>query len=114
MPLFRKFPEIRKFQIEIKNLKRKNETVSLDKNNRSKRGKTVWKKGNVSKFPFKNLNGNLFHTLVFSKVFSCSFYQRVSAATVEKFGIVPVSSLVLNPVIIQIIFKDTKIFRTEN
>ena len=32
MPLFRKFPEIRKFAIERKNF-RKNETVSLDKNN---------------------------------------------------------------------------------
>ena len=32
MPLFRKFPEIRKFEIERKNF-RKNETVSLDKNN---------------------------------------------------------------------------------
>ena len=31
MPLFRKFPEIRKFEIERKNF-RKNETVSLDKN----------------------------------------------------------------------------------
>ena len=31
MPLFRKFPEIRKFQIERKNF-RKNETESLDKN----------------------------------------------------------------------------------
>ena len=32
MPLFRKFPEIRKFEIERKNF-RENETVSLDKNN---------------------------------------------------------------------------------
>ena len=43
MPLFRKFPEIRKFQIEGKNF-RKNETVSLDENDWSKGGK-VWKKG---------------------------------------------------------------------
>ena len=43
----------------------------------------------------KNQNGNLFHTLVFSQVFQCSYYQRVNAATVKfrKFGIVPVSSL---------------------
>ena len=32
MPLFRKFPEIRKFQLERKNF-RKNETVLLDINN---------------------------------------------------------------------------------
>ena len=41
MPLFRKF------QIEIKNF-RKNETVSLDKNNWSKRGERFGEKENVS------------------------------------------------------------------
>ena len=41
-----------------------------------------------------NQNGNWFHTLVYSQVFS-SYYQQVNAATVQfrKFGIVPVSSL---------------------
>ena len=51
MPLFRKFPEIRKFQIERKNF-RKNETVSLDKIIDQKGGKRFWKKGNVSKFTY--------------------------------------------------------------
>ena len=43
----------------------------------------------------KNQTGNLFHTLVIGQVFKCSYYQRVNAATVKfmKFGIVPVSSL---------------------
>ena len=51
MPLFRKFPEIRKFQIERKNF-RKNETVSLDNIIDQKGGKRFWKKGNVSKFTY--------------------------------------------------------------
>ena len=95
MPLFRKFPEIRKFEIERKNF-RKNETVSLDKNNWSKRGKRFGKKENVSKLPYQTPKWQLFHTLVFSQVFRCSYYQRVNAATVKfrKFGIVPVASLV--------------------
>ena len=56
MPLFRKFPEIRKFQIERKNF-RKNETVSLDKIIDQKGGKRFWKKGNVSKFTYQNPKG---------------------------------------------------------
>ena len=65
MPLFRKFPEIRKFEIERKNF-RKNETVSLDKNNW---GKRFGKMENVSKFPYQTPKWQLFHTLVFSEVF---------------------------------------------
>ena len=61
MPLFRKFPEIRKFQIEIKNF-RKNETVSLDKNNWSQRGERFGEKEYVSNSLIKDQNGNLFHT----------------------------------------------------
>ena len=62
-----KFPEIRKFQIERKNF-RKNETVSLDKNNWSKRGKRVWNKGNMYQNSLiKNQNGNLSHTLMLSQ-----------------------------------------------
>ena len=45
IPLFWKFREIRKFQIERKNF-RKNETVSLDK-----MGEKVWKKGKCIKNP---------------------------------------------------------------
>ena len=48
MPLFRKFPEIRKFQIERKNF-RKNETVSLDKIIDQKRGEKVLEKGKCIK-----------------------------------------------------------------
>ena len=51
MPLFRKFPEITKFQIERMNF-RKNETVSLDKIIDQKGGKRFWKKGNLSKFTY--------------------------------------------------------------
>ena len=43
MPLFRKFPEIRKFQIERKNF-RKNETVSLNRIIDQKGGKRFGKK----------------------------------------------------------------------
>ena len=49
MPLFRKFPEIRKFQIERKNF-RKNEIMSLDKIIDQKGGKRFGTKENVSKF----------------------------------------------------------------
>ena len=51
MPHFRKFPEISNFQIQRKN-SRKNETVSLDKNNSSKRGKRFGEKENVLKVPY--------------------------------------------------------------
>ena len=84
MPLFRKLPEIRKFQIERKNF-RTNETVSLDKNKLIKKGeKGLEKKKMYQNSLIKNQNGNLFHN------------QRVNAATVKfrKFGIVPVSSKV--------------------
>ena len=67
MPLFRKFPEIRKFQIEIKNF-RKNETVSLDKNNWSKRGERFGEMENVSNSLIKDQNGNLFHLSVQSGI----------------------------------------------
>ena len=51
MPLFRKFPGIRKFQIERKNF-RKNEIMSLDKIIDQKGGKDVEQRKNVSKFPY--------------------------------------------------------------
>ena len=57
------------------------------------------KKGKCIKIPLlTNQNGNLFHTSVFSRVFYCSYYQEVNAATVKfrKCGIEPVSSLDLN------------------
>ena len=47
MPLFRKFPEIRKFEIERKNF-RKNEIKIIDR----KGGKVLKNKENVSKFPY--------------------------------------------------------------
>ena len=51
MPLFRKFPEIRKFQIERKNF-RKNEIMSLDKIIDQKGGGgEVWNKGKCVKIP---------------------------------------------------------------
>ena len=53
MPLFRKFPEIRKFEIERKNF-RKNETVSLEKKLLIKKGEKVWKKGKCIKIPLLN------------------------------------------------------------
>ena len=88
MPLFRKF------QIERKNFRKMK--VSLDKNNRSKKGGKVLKKWKMYQTSLiNNQNDNLFHTLVFSQVFQCSYYQRVNAAIVKfrKFGILPVSSL---------------------
>ena len=68
MPLLRKFPEIRKFQIERKNFK--NETVSLDKNNGSKKrgGGKVGKKEYQNSL-IKIQNGDVFHTSVFSQIF---------------------------------------------
>ena len=70
MPLFRKFPEIRKFQIERKNF-RKNETASVKiKIIDQKGGKRFGKIGNCIKNSLiKNQYGNLFHTLVISRVF---------------------------------------------
>ena len=53
MPLFRKFPEIRKFEIERKNF-RKNETVSLEKKRLIKKGEKVWKIGKCIKIPLLN------------------------------------------------------------
>ena len=63
-------PFFRKFQIERKNFK-KNKTVSLDKNNRSKKGgKGLEKRKIYQNSVIKNRNGNLFHTfIVFSQVF---------------------------------------------
>ena len=66
------------------------EQVSIDNKN-SKRREKVW--GKIKMYQnshVKNQNGNLFHTLVICQVCSCSYHQRVNAATVKfrKFGIV--------------------------
>ena len=95
MLLFRKFPEIRKFQIEIRTLG-KNETVSLYIKMIDQKGvKRFGKRKIYQNSLIENQNGNLLHTLVFSRVFQCSYYQRVNAATTtfRKFGIVPVAFL---------------------
>ena len=58
MPLFRKFPEIRKFEIERKNF-RKNETVSLDKKIiDQKGGKGLEKRKMYQNSLIKHQNGN--------------------------------------------------------
>ena len=73
MPLFRKFPEIRKFQIERKNF-RKNESVSLDENNWSKRGEKVFKKGKCIKIYLLKPNWQFIPYLTLTRpgFFGCS------------------------------------------
>ena len=78
MPLFRKFPEIRKFQIKRRNF-RKNKTVSLDKKQKlSKRQERLEKRKMYQNSHIKNQNGNLFHTLVIS--LQGSLVQLLSAS----------------------------------
>ena len=60
MPLFRQF------QIERRNF-RKNETVSLDKNNWIEKG--LVKRKMYQNLHIKNQNGNLLHTVELSQVF---------------------------------------------
>ena len=57
MPLCRKFPEIRKFEIERKNF-RKNETVSVDKIIDQKGGKGLEKRKMFQNSLIKHQNGN--------------------------------------------------------
>ena len=62
MPLFRKFPEIRKFQIKRKNFRKMK--VSLDKNDWSKRGERFGEKMKMYQYSLlKNQSGSLFHTV---------------------------------------------------
>ena len=71
VPLFRKFPEIRKFQIERKDL-RKYKAVSLIKSNGSKRGERFRKKETVSIFPLLKTKMAIYSILQWSVRYFCA------------------------------------------